>query len=30
VPPQRLLRHGRLVFYGDPELLCQIAKVLRR
>ncbi len=28
--PQRLLRDGRLVFYGDPELLRQIAAVLRR
>jgi hypothetical protein len=28
--PQRLLRHGGFVFYGDPELLRQIAEVLRR
>jgi hypothetical protein len=28
--PQRLLRHGGLIFYGDPELLRQVAEVLRR
>jgi hypothetical protein len=28
--PQHLLRHGGLVFYGDPELLRQVAEVLRR
>jgi hypothetical protein len=28
--PQRLLRHGNLFFYGDPELLRQVAEVLRR
>jgi hypothetical protein len=27
--PQRPLRHGSLVFYGDPELLRQVAEVLR-
>jgi hypothetical protein len=27
--PQRLLRHGGLVFYGDPDLLRQVAEVLR-
>jgi hypothetical protein len=28
--PQRLLRDGGFIFYGDPELLRRIAEVLRR
>jgi hypothetical protein len=28
--PKRLLRDGNLVYYGDPELLRQVAEVLRR
>jgi hypothetical protein len=28
--PQRLLRHGGLILYGDPDLLRQVAEVLRR
>jgi hypothetical protein len=28
--PQRLLRDGGFIFYGDPELLRQVDEVLRR
>jgi hypothetical protein len=28
--PQRLRRYGGLFFYGDPDLLRQVAEVLRR